>query len=263
MKLLDAATVVTGTGTWTRGWDSTERGCGGVTVYLAECDPAVTADVVGDSTDLGDGSECPVHRVQPFGAVATLVLNTRNEAADDFDWLANALRSGAELPVARGLLVRQGVGETWLGNPAVQEIPAPVLTDPAAVAKAVSDARVAYFAKAFGLGDPILHVNPANLLALRDARVVELDPSSGLDRSIWGDPVVISEGYYDIPGMTATPPAFFTGPIEITLSEVNREDIVVSHRRNRLMYQATLLAAIDTAPCGIVRLGPAPAPVAP
>lgn len=262
MKLLDAAEVKTGTGDWTRGWDSEERGCGNVVVYLQHCDVAEATDVVGDSTDLDHTDTDCGYRVIPFGIVAALVRNVRASQDDDADWLKTALREAAEIPVARGLLIQQADGDTWIGNPDVQEIPAPALTDKAAVQKAVTDARSAFFAKTFNLA-PILHVNPGAALALKDAGVIQLDPTSGDDRTVWGDPVVISEGYTDIPDLTAVPVAFWTGPIEITLSAVNDEDIVRSTRQNKVMHQATMVAAIDTAPCAMVRIGAAPAPVAP
>lgn len=266
MKLLDAAEVETREGQdWTHGWDSDTRGCGGVTVWLSECDPDVVADVVGDSSDLLGDADCG-YRVIPFGIVATLARNTRNAREDDTEWLSRALREGSEIPVARGLLLRQGrgstLGDTWIGNPDVQEIPAPTMTDAAAVRAAVTDARAMFFRKTFAL-DPILHVNPENALDLKAAGVIQIDPVTGDDRTVWGDPVVISQGYYDIPGLTAVPPAFFTGPIKITLSAVNQEDVVLAWRANKSLQEVTRLAAIDTPPCAMVRIGPAPAPVGP
>lgn len=257
MKLLDAAEVKTGTGDWTRGWDSEERGCGNVVVYLQNCE-AEFADVVGDSADLDHTDTDCGYRVIPFGIVATLVRAVRASQSDDADWLKKALREAAEIPVARGLLIQQAEGDTWIGNAAVDQVPAPALTDLPAVRKAVSDARAAFFGKTFGLV-PILHVTPNSAIALRDAGVIALDPTSGDYETVWDDPVVISEGYYDIPGLTAVPIAFWTGPIQITLSEVADEDIVRAVRQNKEMFQATMIAAIDTAPCAMVRIGAAPA----
>lgn len=258
MKLLDAATVTTGTGDWTRGYDADSRGCGDVTVYLQECDPAVTADIVGDSDDLVAAQGCS-YKVRPFGIVATLTRSTLMAKPDDETWLAQALRDAAEIPVSRGLLVRQGTGDVWLGSPDVQQVPAPTaLTDKTAVRKAISDARALYFRRVFGLGDPILHVNPGNALEMRDAGVIQIDPVTGDDRTIWGDVVVISQGYYDIPGLTAVPSAFWTAPIEITLSEVKPEEVVQFVQGNKTMHQVTMLAQIDTPPCAMVRVGPAP-----
>jgi hypothetical protein len=261
VKLLDAAEVKPGTGDWTRGWDTEQRGCGGLSIFLSECDPEVTADVVGDAENLDADENCG-YRVIPFGFVATMVRNTRAARDDDEQWLANTLRDNAEIPVSRGLLVRQGIADTWIGNPDVDEVPAPAPGDNDALATAITDARRLFFGKTFGL-QPILHTNPTSAIRLRKAGVIELDPANGEDRTPWGDPVVISAGYYDIPGLSPVPPAFFTGPIEITLSDVNAEDIVRSVRRNKVMYQTTMMAAIDTAPCAMVRIGAAPGPVAP
>lgn len=265
MKLLDAAEVETRGGDWSLGWDGEVRGCGGTTVWLSECDPDVVGDVVGDSSDLLGDTECG-YRVIPFGIIATLARNTRNAREDDATWLARALREGSEIPVARGLLLQQGrgtvLGDTWLGNPDVDEVTAPAMGDAAAVRAAVSEARRMFFRKTFGM-TPLLHVNPDNALDLKAAGVIQLDPVTGDDRSVWGDPVVISEGYYDVAGMTANPAAFFTGPIKITLSEVNAEDVATASRQNRVLQEVTRLAAIDTPPCAIVRIGPAPTPVGP
>jgi hypothetical protein len=262
VKLLDAAEVKTeARGGWERGWDGDTRPCGGIHVYLSECDPDATSDVIGDADTTVE--DCG-YRVVPFGIVATLHRQVRAEKPDDADWLATALRNGSEIPVSRGLLVRQGMGsalgDTWLGNPLVEEVPAPALTDGNAVAAAVSDARRIFFQRTIDLS-PILHVNPSNAIALKKAGVVELDPNNGDDRTAWGDPVVVSEGYYDIPDLSAVPAAFWTGPISITLSEVNAEDAARAVQQNRVMQQVTRIAAIDTLPCAMVRIGAAPAPV--
>lgn len=264
MNLLDAAEVRTGTGNWERGWDGDARACSGIHVYLTECDPATTADVIGSDAYLDD--DCG-YRVIPFGIIAELDRKTIASRPDDSQWLADALRASADLPIARGLLVRQGMGITnagtpvasdvWLGSDAAQEVPAPLMTDSAAVADAVADGRRLFFQRTLGIR-PILHVNPDNVITLKDAGVIELDPTNGDERTAWGDPVVISEGYYDIPGLTATPPAFWTGPIQITMSAVNEEDVMREVRQNRERRQVSMLAAIDTPPCAIVRIGPAP-----
>jgi hypothetical protein len=272
VNLLDAAEVKTdGSTDWHRGWEGDSRVCSGIHVYLSECDPAVTADVIGSDEFIEN--DCG-YRVVPFGIIAELDRKTIMSRPDDADWLARSLKASAEIPVSRGLLVRQGMGITavggtdaidtdvWIGSDAAEEVPAPAMTDADAVAGAVSDARAIFFRKTLGIR-PVLHVNPGNAVALKRAGVVELDPSSGDDRTAWGDPVVISEGYYDIPDLTVVPAAFWTGPIQIRLSDVNQEDIIREVRRNRERLQVSMLAAIDTPPCAIVRVGPAPAPVAP
>ena len=265
MKLLDAAEVLprgSGDG-WARGWEGDSRVCSGIHVYLSECDPAVTSDVIGTDEYIED--DCG-YRVIPFGIVAELDRKTISARQDDEEWLRKALQESAEIPVARGLLVQQGwgsaLGDTWIGNPNTEQVTAPTMTDEDAVGAAVSEARAIFFRKTIGIR-PILHVNPDNAIDLKRADVL-LDPNDNGDiQTVWGDPVVISEGYYDIPGLTATPPAFWTGPIQITISDVQKEEILRTSRMNRERYQVTMLAAIDTAPCAIVRIGPAPAPVGP
>lgn len=261
MKLLDAAEVLprgTGEG-WARGWDGDPRVCSGVHVYLSECDPAATADIIG--TDTFEDTSC-AYRVIPFGIVAELDRKTMAARPDDAEWLRKALQESAEIPVARGLVVRQGwgsaLGDTWIGNASATQITAPALTDLPAVAAAVSAGRKAFFAKTFGI-KPILHINPEHATVLKNSGVIQLDPTNDLTETIWEDPVVISEGYYDITGMTATPMAFWTGPIKVTLSDVNKEEVIHATRRNRERYQVTMIAAIDTSPCAIVRIGAAPA----
>jgi hypothetical protein len=265
VKLLDAAKVLPRNGGdgWAHGWDGDSRVCSGIHVYLSECDPAATADVVGSDEFLD--ADCG-YRVIPFGIVAELDRKTIASREDDEEWLRAALRESAEIPVSRGLLIRQGMGsalgDTWLGNPNVHEIPAPAAGDATAVAEAVSDGRAEFFRRTLGI-TPILHVNPGMAVALKRAGVLELDPVNGDDRTAWGDPVVMSQGYYDIPDLTATPMAFWTGPIEVTLSDVMDEEIIREVRRNRERIQVTMLAAIDTPPCAMIRIGPAPAPVGP
>jgi hypothetical protein len=268
VKLLDAAEVKPGTGNWEQGWDGDPRGCGGVSVYISDpCDPDAGQDVIGSAADADGRNPASVddcsYRVVPFGFVAEMVRSTRMSKDDDMDWLAGALKESSEIPVARGLLVQTGVAPrentTWIGNDQATEIAAPALTDNNAVADAVAAGRSAFFAKTIGLR-PILHVNPGRAITLKKAGVVELDPNNGDDRTAWGDPVVISEGYSDIPDLSPVPLAFWTGPLEITLGDVNREDVVKATRMNRTLLQVTRMAAIDTLPCAIVRIGAAPAP---
>jgi hypothetical protein len=268
VKLLDAAEVKPGTGNWEQGWDGDPRGCGGITIYIAApCDPAGGQDVVGTAADADGRNPASVddcaYRVVPFGFVAEMIRPTRMSKDDDMDWLVKAVKEASEIPVARGLLVQTGTAPresaTWIGNDLATEIAAPALTDNDAIADAVAAARTAFFAKTIGL-QPILHVNPGHAVRLKKSGVVELDPANGQDRTAWGDPVVISEGYSDIPDLSPVPLAFWTGPIEITLGDVNREDLVRVHRMNRTLLQVTRMAAIDTLPCAIVRIGGAPAP---
>jgi hypothetical protein len=265
VKLLDAAEVTTGTGNWTRGWDGDPRGCGGVSVYISDPCSEGASDVIGTEGGDDDVQDC-AYRVVPFGFVAEMRRKTRMAKDDDMDWLAKALKNSSEIPVARGLLVQTGAGTritgTWIGNPQSLGITAPAATDATAVADAVSTARSAFFSRTIGI-QPILHVNPGRAIALKKAGVVELDPSNGDDRTAWGDPVVVSEGYSDIPNLSPVPLAFWTGPIQITLSDVNQEDVARAVRQNLTMLQVTRLAAIDTLPCAIVRIGDAPAPAAP
>ena len=195
----------------------------------------------------------------PFGIVADFTRTVRAARDDDQQWLEQALRDGAEIPVSRGLLVRQGVGDVWIGNEQVREVPAPNTGDMTAVARAVAEARRLFFSNTLGI-EPILHVHPDSAILLKKAGVVELDPANGEDRTAWGDQVVISSGYYDIPDLSRVPLAFFTGPIEITLSPVLAETLIRNVRMNKVMHQATMVAAIDTEPCAMVRIGPAPAP---
>lgn len=264
MKLLDAAEVEWAPrGGWEHGWDGDSRVCGGLHVFLSECDPEMTADVIGVEGE--DGEDCG-YRVVPFGIMAEFIRPVRSARDDDAEWLAAALKASAELPVSRGLLVRQGrgpvLGDTWLGSPEAFEVPAPAGTDGVALGDAISEGRAEFFRRTLGI-QPILHVNPDYALQLARAQVIDINPVNGEVISAWGDPVVISEGYYDIEGQTPTPPAFWTGPIKITLSEVNTEEITRAVRQNKAMHQVTMIAAIDTAPCAIIRIGAAPAPAAP
>jgi hypothetical protein len=266
VKLLDAAEVETReTNGWERGWDGDPRGCGGVSVYIQDpCEPTAS-DVIGSEADEATADMC-AYRVIPFGFIAEMRRGVQMSRNDDEQWLADALKLGSELPVARGLLVQMGtdprISDTWIGNDQSSEVAAPAVTDATAVAASVAEARSIFFQKTIGL-QPILHVNPGVAIVLKKAGVVELDPVNGEDRTAWGDRVVISEGYGDIDGLTPVPLAFFTGPLKITLSPVNQEDVVNAVRQNRKMYQVSRVAAIDTLPCAIVRIGAAPAPVAP
>jgi len=250
VRLLDAATVTTGTGDWNRGKSVDDREAG-LSIYLADCDPDVTSDVIGD-----DGSIVCPYRTHAFPLVATLRRNSRLEAADDPAWLKKALAEHNEMGIGMSLLVQQGLSDVYLGNPEVLEIADPGVADMGAFIKALSDARKAFFQRSANL--PIMHVHPDVSPALRAAGVIVINPQDGQDYNAWGDPTVISEGYYDIAGCTPNPRVFFTGPISITLSDINEEEIMRAVQQNQSMIQVTQEALIDTSPRAMVRLGAAP-----
>jgi hypothetical protein len=255
VRLLDAAEVTTGTGNWNRGESVDDREAG-LSIYLADCDPDVTADVIGD-----DGTIVCPYRTHAFPIVATLRRNTRTQKPDDETWLKKALAEHNEMAVGMGFLVRQGLSDVWVGSPEALEVPDPGLADLDAFIQAISNARKEFFQRS--ANRPIMHVHPDIAPKLRVAGVITINPQDGQDYSAWGDMVVISEGYYDLPGMTAAPRVFFTGPIKITLSPINEEKVMQAIQQNREEIQVTQEALIETSPRAIVRIGAAPTPVGP
>ena len=256
MKLLDAAEVNTrAPGNWERGEDVDARECG-TTIWLEHCDPAAGGNVIGDRDDLAQ-EVCPYY-AETFGISASITRNSRMMNEDDASWLERVLKENSEIAVARSLLVRQGASDVWLGHEDVGSVANPGLGDPVAFGDAVNAARKLYFQRA--VPPPLMHVAPGAATRLKSAGVIDVDPKSGEAYSIWGDPVVISEGYYDVDGLSNVPPVFFTAPITITMSAVNQEDTTweARNRTNQHMLQVTRLARVETPPCAMVRVGAAP-----
>lgn len=239
MRLLDAATVVNGSGRWTAGQDMDTRSCA-ISVTLEEaCD-------VGTSTVITGAEDPDKYTVRAFGINALLPRSVGCERKDDNEWTAEQLRDATEQAIGRALVVEPFTGsETWVGVTGVATVPytpaTPVVA--ATLAAAVIAGRKAWVAT--NIGNAVLHVPSSLLPALIDQRIVMDDG----DETVWGDAVVVNDGY------EALDQPFWTGPITIYLDAVQSGETGRTILGNRVDYSAYRVAAVDMAPCAVVLVG--------
>lgn len=233
MRLLDVATVVTTDSHFPTEGDS--RACAVDIVLQEVCVTDPTGGIVVDAT--GDGDS---YRFEPFGIIGTFTRRVACARDDDKSWFENAVKDATERALGRALVTKPyDEAEVWLGGAAVTET------------AGVAAARAAW--RDHHVGPMILHVAPSDLPGLVDGDVVKVSDDGKKHFTVWGDPVVVNDGYEKFP-------AFWTGEITIHLSSVQSDAMVWREiRANRMSYQFNRVATIDTPPCAIVRTGPMPA----
>lgn len=245
MQLLDVATVHQGNGHWMVGWEEMQRAC------MAQVDVADPCDLTGALTVVGGDADTVKYTIKPFAITATMDMPVSCSAADDEGWLDKAIQSANEMTLTRALYTQMFMEyDNWVG--AVGTIESPLSTGNFILADSTVEARNTWLETVAG-ERPIMHVSPYAAPGLVREGVLQITGSKGEAFSIYGDPVIIGDGYL------AEPPVWFSGPIDIYLSAaevyVGRET-----KKNQVVYVANQLAAIDIAPCEIVRVGPVPAP---
>jgi hypothetical protein len=92
------------------------------------------------------------------------------------------------------------------------------------------------------VGAPTLHISADLVLGLVEEHV-SVDGAT----TVWGDEIVCSPGY---PAGTA----FWAGRIDVFMSAVSVATLVAA-LRNQAVVQANMVAAVDMAPCTVVRIG--------
>lgn len=244
MKLLEAATVNQGGERWTSGYNSTARECG-VQLRLTDACEEESIELVGN-----EDSTASAYFVKPFSIEAQLNRGVLCERPDDKEWLEKVLENNLEYPLSRALVVQPIDGtDSWLNHADVQEV---------ALAGATADnyrtavvaARKLWYESVLSLeGQPIFHVPPSIAPILVTAGVLQVD-GGGKAVTIWGEPVVIANGYE-----MGTPRAFFTGPIKIEYMKIESGEILRHVRLNSSTIVVNTLAVVDTPPCAIVRVG--------
>jgi hypothetical protein len=170
----------------------------------------------------------------------------------DREWWRTAFGASIEYALTRALVIEPVAGsETWVGAAGVQTVALGASPTDAALATAVMAGRAQWFATVTSrTAKPIMHIPPSMAPALVRGGVLFGTPD-GEVHSIVGDRVVVGDGY-DI----ATPHVFFTGEIIIHLAPVDDEGGPLPiPRLNDLTDFKNVIAAIDVAPCGIVRVG--------
>jgi hypothetical protein len=243
MRLLDAAMVNPSdrwAARWRNGYDGVSRECA-VMMHVEDPCPTDPADFEADDiTLIGDVDSRPgQYRVSPMAIRSYLRQSVFCEQDDDKDWVRRAVAAKAEYVLGRAMVeqLTQG-GETWIGTAGVQN------------AATLAAARNLWETTVVSpLGQPILHVPPSmapNLVTTGALVITE----KGDAYSVFGGPVVINAGYEK-----ATPQMFLTGEIIIRLADVDIEGVDYDHRINNYTLTASQWAAIDLAPCAIVRVG--------
>lgn len=247
-RLLDVAEVHRGDGQWMMGWEDRALGCAGQMWFNDPCAADGDIAIIGDP----DAPRPPVtYKVQPFGIVATLEMPVNCYRLDDMAWLEKAVDQENELAVTSALVTEVLTGveyQNWVGADGVTEV-----TGANLVAGTI-DARQTWIKQVMGGdkgGQPIMHVSPWAAPDLMNGGIIQVAGNKGEAFSIYGDPVVIGDGYGQ------KPPVFFTGPLDIYISSVqNMEGPIINTKNNRASLLVNQMAAIDVAPCTIVRVGP-------
>lgn len=255
MRFLDVAEVSSTVGLYGGEQGEYSRACGGFVQLLDACGPSgdTGVDVIGDDT-----SEVNTYVTMPFAVVSALRTAVKCSKPDDAAWLEKALQASQEFVLSHAMLVQPIDGtESWVGDPAVTEVPLATGATQDALVAAIAEARDIWFTTVLTHdGQVIMHVAPAIAPALVRAGVLFISNPSGPSgrngaNSIWGDDVVIAPGYN-----LDSPQVFFTGPIGVKLSSVDTSGgLLVDARSNRTYTQANQIAEIDVNPCSIVRVG--------
>lgn len=252
MQLLDVATVHQGNGQWMQGWEAVARGCATSLFFAEPCDSDSQRKIIDPD------AESVKYAVTPFGIVATMEFPVNCGASDDESWLSKAIQAENELAITRALYVpvASQASENWVGAAGVTEVPYGTGTFPLADSTVL--ARQTWIEQNMASGDsaghPIMHVSPYAAPGMVRDGVLQIAGSKNEAFSIFGDPVVIGDGY--LPG----PPVWFSGPIDVYISTAEVYGIP-NAKANRITWGANQIAAIDIAPCMIVRVGgvtPAP-----
>jgi hypothetical protein len=258
VKLLDAATVNPQdrmANHWQMGYKGVSRECAVSVELQVPCPPdsstaawdATVTPLIGTVT-----STKTQYDVTPVPIRYYLRQSVSCEQDDDKDWFTEAVIAKTDYAVSRALVMETPTGaDTWVGAAGVQSVSLAGNTA-ANWRTAVAAARKLWVHSVVSRNEhPILHVPPLLAGDLLGAGLLQINGPEEVD-SIWGDRVVISDGYDD----PATPHVFFTGEIIVRLSELDEEGGVgYDHRINEYSLEAHRWAAIDLAPCAIVRVG--------
>lgn len=259
MKLLDAATVNPQdrwADRWQLGYAGVSRECAAHVEIEVPCPPdSATAAWNATVTPLigSTASRKAQYDVLPFPVRAFLRQDVTCEQPDDKDWFIDAFKAKVDYIVSRALVMETVTGsDTWTGAAGVQTVALAATPTAANWRTSVAAARKQWTHSVISREThPLLHVPPLLAGELMAASLLQINGPEEVN-SIWGDKVIISDGYDD----AATPKVFFTGEIIVRLSGVNDEGgPKYNHRMNDYLLEIDQWAAVDLAPCAIVRVG--------
>lgn len=243
MKLLGDAAKVVRQDTVRDTWNVSARECGVQMLITEACDPTPE-----EISLVGDDTTTPGEfKVVSFPILGLFRRGRFCELPDDLDWFDAAFEGNLELAATWALTVEHAAGSTsWTNGTGVQTVSlAGSPTDVQRVA-AIEEGRrlwlktVSTPQKKQG---PIMHVPPVLAPMLKVQGVLD-----NADRNIWGDRVVIGDGYDEHPQV------FWTGPITIYLGHRTTE-ATPKVRTNDELTSADQVMAIAIPPCSIVRVG--------
>lgn len=240
MKLLDVATVERGVQI-RDAYNLPARECG-VELRITEfCDttPEDTA-LIGTDTSLPGEFKVASFPLQGFLRRGVLCAQP-----DDQAWFGRAFDQKLEFALTWALVVQHAAGaESWSNGAGTQQT-ALAGTSDVQLRDAVAIARRQWM-KSVMTDDakgPILHVPPRYAAALKTQGVLE-----SVDKSIYGDRVVIGDGYDEHPNI------FYSGAIKIRLGEKIQDHVPVPRINNEINV-IDLGVEIVVPPCSIVRAG--------
>jgi hypothetical protein len=222
-----------------------------------DADAEATGGVLVQGTGLG------VYPARPFVVRAEVAPSVRCSIPGGAAWLTSVTEEALSFAVARALTVTPnpgyGADQVWIGADGVTAVPAAgdVRTTPGAeaLALAIAVARARWFrlvAREPGVA-PILHLSPLAVPAL--ARLVMLRLSGDDYVTVWGDPVVMDEGYDPIDLDAGAPVAFWTPPFEVEhgpAQDIGDDVVQTSVNTQRLL--TTIPVRVSLAACSIVRV---------
>jgi hypothetical protein len=250
MKLLEFADVNPQDGKrWEQGYNESARECA-VTVQLTQIcvDDPDTPDTITVIDGTGDLSQ---YFVAPFAAETVLKLSVMCARDDDEKWLERALEAAREQILGRALVIQVATdADTYIGHAGVQS--EAIAGNTAANWRAAIIASRRKWVTSVVDPDkktPALHVPPSVLDLVKDSGVVN-SLGEGDFETIWGDPVVVSEGYD-----RTTSNAFWTGSIKVRWRAVEGLGPHRISQQNDVQYQANEVYSVDVNPCTIVRIG--------
>lgn len=225
-------------------WNRSARECGVELLLTEACteSPTEHAIVGGHGSKIGDNYKVASFPIQAFLRTGILCAQP-----DDMEWFTQAFMQSLEMAISYGFTIEAAAGtDTWTNGPGVTVqaqagTTTPTITQRVDAIKA--GRRLWYKTVITETGIPVMHVPPSLAPDLKFNGVLQDD-----NKNIWGDPVVIAPGYDEHPNV------FFTGPIEIKLGKLMRDNVPVPRMNNQTMV-ADVFAAIDVAPCSIVRIG--------
>ena len=244
MKLIEYVTRSNhGDNGWYPGTESEDRSCA-VSIQLTDvCGPDPTkGDIVN-----GVPAEPANYDIVAFATTARIDRLIPCAADDEIDWLTKEMNSDEVLDrvIGRAICTEHATGAmTWIGDAAV------TVEDAAGgVPGAVASGRMTWTDG--NSGTPALHSSADILPSLVTAGIVTEDGQ----KTVWGDDVVLSNGY--LPATT-----FWSGPISVDIGKV-QVDTWMDAPANKMAFNGTRMLAVDMSPCSVVRIGALPTDPAP